>query len=670
LLIPAVTVTGMSRSLLLGSLLIALTASAAVPVAPLQPRIGPLPYDQVDPAAATNGTTTLVAWTSAFSAYPQAHTIYARLLGVHASAVDIGPGVHPVVAWNGSEYLIANGIAGSRFSHPPFPNVAVTIVRADGTVGPRRLINTSTSTGATALAWNGTEWVVGIVSEGAGRVVLLDRDLNIVRAIELGEASNVGLTTIEGRVWVVHQRSDDSEVFRIGDEATRFRVAGHARMAGTLAIIEETLFASVLDPRSGFSAPRPILATSEIPLNLVHLAPYGSGALLVVYSVLGKTILLVPVDATGARIDFRPALTGYGILPGAAVAGSTLFIQAVTDTQATLQIFAFPLEPLPSVPFTPTNDAIVSLGDFARQNDAIIASNGASAVAFWNQTIDGTGNQAAFTRAVDANGIPYGPVTQLPFAIGRDTDVVLDGERFVLVWTTPYSEVYASTGGAPVLLGHGTGPAVARGTHGTFVVWRGLDGVVTGTPLRDDGTPHVPNGFPILPSLTVPQSDPDIIAVEQGFNVLWSAEEVTSVIVSPAGTPQASSGLADGVNGKVLMAGTLAAWPRMLAGFGGGGTSPEQRYAPPWGDDWAPVAIHAMDGGRHLVTIRRGDTLSTSVVTVADGHIVSVTPLRLLGDYDIGENGVTVVGDRPLVIFSTGRVVEVATQPVKRRAAR
>jgi hypothetical protein len=660
----------MPRALLLSlALLAAVTASAAVPIAPLEPRIGPLGNAQSDPAAATNGTTTLVAWTNENSPYAETYNVYARLLGVHASAVDVGPGLLPQVAWNGETYLIANSIGASRFNRYPYANVAATVVRADGTIGTRRTIHTSLGAGVTAVAWTGAEWAVGIVSEGAGRVLLLDRELHVVRTIELGAARSAGLTTIDGAVWVVHQRTDDTEVFAIGDEETRFRVAGRARMVGRVAIVEDLLRVSIFDPLTGFPEPRPILATSDVPLQLVHLAPFGSGAILVVYSIVGKTMLLVTVDADGFRQEYTAALTGYTTLPAAAVAGSTLFVLAVSEAQS-FQIFGFPLQPWPRTAFTRSNDAIVSIGDFSLQHDAIVASNGTNAVAFWNQTIGDASTEAAFTRAIDANGVPYGLVTQLPFSIGPDADAVLDVERFVLVWTSPYGDVYASAGGAPLLLGQGSHPAVAHGAHGTFAVWRDRTGTVRGTPLRDDASPHVPGGFPILPSLTALQGAPAIAAVPQGYNVVWSAEDVTSVILSPAGTPLTSSAMADATTGRPVMGGTLAAWPRMLAAFGGSGTFPFERSVPQWGDDWTPVAIDAMAGGRHLVTIARGGALYTSVVTVVDGQIVSETPLRLLLDSVVDVNSVTVVDETPIVVFNHGRRVLVATYPVKRRAAR
>ena len=659
----------MPRSLLLVPVLLAaLTASAALPIAPLEPRIGLLPESQRDPAAVSNGTTTLVAWTdAALPARPM--TIQARLLPIHDAAVEVGPGEKPQVAWNGNEYLIANSIGMYMFpARAPFPNVAVTIVHADGTIGPRRFVNTSLGATVNAVAWNGREWVLGFVSHGQGRVVLLDRELNVVRTIELGSARRADLTTIDGEVWVVHQRTDDTEVFATGDEGTRFRVAGRAHMVGRIAIVEDLLRVSLLDPRSGFPEPRPILATSDIPLSLVHAAPYGSGAVFAIWSPYGRTLLLVTVDAAGFRQEYTPVLTNHDFTPQVAVAGSTLFVEAHFGGRS--QIFGFPLQPWPRTPFALTREAIVSLFDYARQRDPVVASNGSTALAFWNQRTEDVDTEAAFMRAIDANGVPFGPITQLPFTLGRDVDVAYHGDRFVLVWTSPFGEVYASTGGAPVLLGRGTAPAVARAAHGTFVVWRNPDGIVAGTPLRDDATPHVPGGFPILPSLTTLQSAPAIAPVAYGFHVLWSAEDVTSVIVSPAGTPLTSSALAPATPGRIVIGGTLAAWPRMLAAFGGDGTFPVERVAQPWREELAVVAIHPLGGGRHLVTLAEGRTLYTSVVTVIDGRIAGHTPPRLLLQQAVPESSVAVVGEKPLAVYGDGRSVYVATYPVKRRAVR
>jgi hypothetical protein len=653
----------MSRSLvLILALLATISASAALPIAPSEPRIAPMPHSQLDPAAVTNGRTTLVAWAHANSPYPQTHDVYARLLGVHRHAVLIGPGVRPQVAWNGRYYLIANSISGSRFNTThPFPNVAVTQMSAVGTIGARRTINTSVHATVTGVAWNLTHWAVAYVTESGGHVALLDPELNVTRTIDLGAAHSVGLTTIQAAVWVVHQRTNDTEVFPLHDETTRFRLAGRARMTGRVAIVEELLRVSILDPRNGFPEPKPILATSDVPLVLLHAAPFDTGALFVIHSPLMRTLLLVVVDGNGNPQEYTAALTDYPHLPGAAVGGSTLFVQAPWNGPEH-QIFALPLVPWPRTPFTLTADAIVSVGDTTVQYNPILVSVHGHSVAFWNETIDGQPTLVTRLRSIGPDGVPFGPVAQLPFEIGLGADAVFENHTtamlLVFVWVTPSGDIEASTGGPAVRLGIGSAPAVARAGGVTFVVWRNSEGTIVGTPLFNDATPVVPGGLAI--SQGVVQGEPEIVAVANGFRVLWPGQ---SVIVSPAGTLLTSSSLGT-TQGNVIAGGQLVAWSGTLLAPDG------ERVTPPWGDGWTPVAIHPHDNGRHLVAFVRDGVTYTSIVTIAGGKITSAGPPRFLIAQPVAGNAIAVVDGEPFVVFTKEQRVWVATQPGKRRAVR
>jgi hypothetical protein len=524
-----------------------------------------------------------------------------RLLGVHDAAVEIGAGAKPQVGWNGHEYLIADSLGA-------------TVVHGNGVIGARHGIDFRT---VNAIAWNGREWVVGFVRDGKGFVILLDRALNAVRPIELGAARSVRLTAIDGAVWAVHQRETDTEVFAVdAAEVPRFRIAGHARMVGAMAIVEETLHLSFLDPRAGFSAPRPFMASMEVPLELVHAAPFGSGALFAIHAPAFRSLLLVKVDDRGLMQEYGTALADVGSAPQVAVAGTTLFFRTPS------QIYGLPLQPWPRQPFTLTDDAIVSLIDFAARRFATLASNGTYALAFWNQRTENVFTEATFMRAVGANGAPFGPVTQLPFTFTYSRDAAFHGDRFVLVWQADDGTISASDGGTPVPIGFGTSPAVACGPHGSFAVWRNQDGIITGTPLRDDASPHVPGGIAL--SSVQPESGARIDVVPQGFLVRTSHE---NIIVSPAGVLLSSSPAAAG--GEV------------------------------------PLAIHLLDAGRSLVFLIRGGSLYTSVVTIAGS-----TQPRLLLDRIVESTAVAVIGEKPLAVYDENGQVWVTSYPGRRRAAR
>ncbi len=616
----------MPRTLVLTlALALTVTASAAIPLAPLAPRILPLPNaPQINPAAATNGRTTLVAWTYAFSPYVQAHTLYARLLGVHDAAMNLGSGMSPQVATNGEEYLIAYSTGQSRFLWYPVPNVAVTLMRDDGTIATRRMIHDAISASVYGATWSGTEWVVAFTADGNGFVMTLDRDLNPVRRITLGPATRVGLTTIEGRVWAVHQRTEDTEVFPIDDQATRFRLAGAARMAGHIAVLGDLSRVALLDPHTGFSEPRPILATSDVPLQLALATPWKGGALFVFYGP--NTLMLVTVDANGFRQEYTAALTDYTIRGGAAVAGTTLFASARWNDG--MEVFAFPLQPWPSSPFTLEESRIVSIGNLAYQDNPLVASNGTTALAFWNQTIDGALHRATFMRA-----LPDGPVTQLPFTITDDADALFDDRGFLLTWSASNAIYASANGGAPQLIGYGTQPAIARG----FIVWRASDAVITGTPLRDDATPVVPGGFELLPSLLLSQGAPDIAPIAGRYRIVFGTiQNVMRVDVTAAGTAVESEVIGD-KPATPMIGGSLIAFSGRLIPEGA-----------------QPVDIH----GSLITYASRG-----SLYTVdANG----LTRLLLHGN----TGAVTVAGDLPIVVYREGRLLMVASYPVKRRAVR
>jgi hypothetical protein len=227
------------------------------------------------------------------------------------------------------------------------------------------------------------------------------------------------------------------------------------------------------------------------------------------------------------------------------------------------------------------------------------------------------------------------------------------------------------TAGTPMMLGSGSDADVAAGPSGAFAVWLGLDGSVMGTPLRADGSPHVPGGFAILPTLAGMQSAPRIASIDGGFVILWSEDGgVKSVVVSPTGAVQSSSELSPSPASNLVVASgrtsVLAAWTTLtgstLFAFGGA-AQPFELFDPHWGRDWTPVAIVPLSADRYLVTIRRHDFLYTSTVSMEGAFITGITPLRLLGPYPATESGVTAIDDQPIVLFAKDGLVFVASGP-------
>lgn len=189
--------------------------------------------------------------------------------------------------------------------------------------------------------------------------------------------------------------------------------------------------------------------------------------------------------------------------------------------------------------------------------------------------------------------------------------------------------------------------------------WHDQNRGVSGTPLRDDGSPHVPGGFVV--SDVAFDYGPTISVVPHGFLVTSSSR---GIFISPAGTPLLSFPI--GPEGAPAAGGELLAWRNgLLLPVAGG----EQSVAP-WAGQWAPMAIDPIGGGRHLVALVRERMLATSIITITGGRIAGHTPPRLLIDRIAGPHRYAVVGEKPLVAYEENGQVWVTTYPGRRRAAR
>jgi hypothetical protein len=153
------------------------------------------PEYRLRPQLAAGASTVLAVWeerTNTF--YDQTGRIVFRLYdaaGVPraAAATSLGIGADPQVVWNGSDYLVVWGVPISRFGAPiDIPDAVAMHVSEDGRVAETQpvVLHNSRFTGAPRIAWNGSEYLL------ADRTALiLDRELHPIATLPLEQASGV-----------------------------------------------------------------------------------------------------------------------------------------------------------------------------------------------------------------------------------------------------------------------------------------------------------------------------------------------------------------------------------------------------------------------------------------------------------------------------------------------
>jgi hypothetical protein len=677
------------RPLVVALILLSACPLLAAPqlVAPAPVLIGPSVDDDGAPVSLSNGTNTLLAWNLEYSHRPAG--IMVRILEDSAPALRLS-GWSPKLATNGREYLVLTHVAYGRYIHP-IDNVTIQIVSADGSLGARRVLNTSLSATAGGVVWNGQHWVVGYSTEGDARVVLLDAGLERVATVGVGAGQATRVMTIQGRVWAFVSRPDEIEALEIlpnGTTGARHVFASSA--AEVVATAEGALLfnpessgvtVAAFDSSAGFSAARTIV-TGRV---LWHAVPWDDGAAVLLTDAARSRSELLLVDATGATRSTHPLnaslVADIEIRLGHSRDGLLYFesrqnpdAQYLRHDAFAYRLRNFELEEPPE---------LISIENLGRQFSPVIASNGTNAVAFWAET-NADLTVSTRTRSIDANGLPYGPIhilQKVPFI----SDLSFDGEQFLAVfvmWGAARQNVYAVTitrdgavAGEPMLIGEGGAPAIASRNDATFVLWSDPFGTLRGTNLREDASAVVPGGAPILPAFAEAPAA-EITASAEGFLVGWATgSNLRTVGLSPGGTvirgwefPTESRswlrGLASHGNSALGMVTTMEGTSYLYA-LGGNGV-PFELFDPHWGR-WTPHSVQAIADGRFLVVIVREGSLFTSEISMTGAFIVGITPLRLLGR----DSSVTTVDGTPLGLYVDGGVyVVTGNESTRPRAVR
>lgn len=270
--------------------LLTLTASAA-------PNAVPLPNNDAGAVSATNGQSTLVAWTNMYSVYANNWSVFVRLIDspFDRNAVYIGPGQSPSVATNGRQYLVGYSYLLSRFnSFLEYDNALVQLVSPEGVLlGRPKAVNHSIFGGLSAVAWTGSHWLVAYYagSPGSAYAAFLDESLNVVQRLQLGMGDVRALKQIEGRWWAFYGDSLSFAAVELREDRTtgaHFSTAplgasynlqlAHGPSPVLLMQHGDRVDAIPFDPFTGFGERRTFLEKT----TLVDVAPFNGGSLLLV----------------------------------------------------------------------------------------------------------------------------------------------------------------------------------------------------------------------------------------------------------------------------------------------------------------------------------------------------------------------------------------------------
>ena len=304
-----------TRKLFSSLLLTALFAAIVASPVSAAPAAVPLANEDAGAVSATNGDTTLVAWTNVVGLHTGDYRVFIRVLDspFDRNAILLASGYAPHIATNGQQYVVGYSIGGSRFLNLPYDNVAIQRVSPEGVAfGPRRILSHSITGNMDSVAWNGTHWIaayrsfVGLTM--LSYVAFLDESLDVVAKLELGAGPPVvALEEIGGRWWAV--RADLTaveaiELHRDGTTGARFATAslggsnpeftrGDARLL--LAQNGDDIEAVPFDPVTGFGAHRTLLEAT----HLLDVEAFDGGSLLLISAPFGTRYDTIFVNAAG-----------------------------------------------------------------------------------------------------------------------------------------------------------------------------------------------------------------------------------------------------------------------------------------------------------------------------------------------------------------------------------
>lgn len=673
----------------------------------------PLTYAEMNgvelaPDASRFGAQTLIVWQNANSVYPETHLVMGRIHGPEglSAQFQIPRGTSPTVVAADNGWLLAYGIAHSRFNTHPFPNVAIRSVDTDGTLGPEVYLNTSTSNvnriGNIVADQNG--WMVGF-SDGHARVAFLDEEL-VERAstLDLGSGSAPRLHRIGGAWWAFHTSDEGAVAVEILPDGT----VGHRHVASgyrgvhvasdgsdTVVALEAPPTGDVprtsLISMAGFSADagftdiRPAFEGRLFDLTVV------GGEFVAIHSAEFPPVRLVISSVEpGGEVHVRSTLEQGGPFEAARIRegseGPLLLVSALNGAgypqEHGLYAVPFGIPPFGEPDWGEAELISISLLD--PQSAPFIVSTGGHAVVFWNQRNE-DGAFETWSRIVDPSGAPVSAAQRLRFGVSANVTAAWTGERIILSWTSG-GGIYAAAlhadgtaAGEPTLIGEGMSPALDAAGGAAFLVWEHAGDApdwkasVRGTPLRSDASPHVPGGFDLLPSHSEDQGKPAIAALPSGFLLLWnSGTAMESVVISAEGAVRSSSRLQGSARERPVLAtssrSALAAWTEGLEStlYAFAQILPFERFRiEP--DGLQPISIDEISPDRYAFTYSYGGRTWVREITMEGAFITGVSPPRILTRQEITREGVAIAGGAPLAVWQQGHEIFAGREDTGRR---
>jgi hypothetical protein len=655
----------------------------------------PSPLDHLRPTVIQGGPNLLVTWTSWFGPYEQGS--FATVLDPSGGALRQVPFTLPFItsttaAWNGEEFLIAGGLAQSRFDTFPAPNLGLIRYSQTGApLGEEAQLGHSACSfpSAQSVLWNKERWLVAWNACGSSFVAALDRSLSVTSGpiAVTGDA----LRLFEGP-------GGEPYLFRSGANGTSI-----GRLTPQLAITDEHSTSESMT-----------LPSLVVARNRVSIAQGGSSLTTAVYDFAGNwsvhhtslaavgvaivdngdsvdvfasqperlVRLQLNADATTGIVADLP-LAGWTIdsmsIAGAASGGRLVY--SLTFGSSPGPLFhggSSPSTEVYSAPLTSLSRDTLLHGDLLSAvwvggqsaPTAVATANGF--LLLWDQYVPEEKASRTFALPLDRQGTKAGLPTELPFlASGLGRSAAWNGTRVLLVWSDAQQNVRGALldaqghpDGEPFAIGSGIEPVAASDGHDFLTAWEHRDSRrIRGTPISAAGLPAVPGGFTLLETGT-PQWNAALVWNGATFVGVWfQAWDEFHFLAPTVEMTTAGTAFHAGLAGDLILTHGASDWPNRAVGnlrldrVGNSIVAAWNENTRSGGQDKEPVYLSVLD--LHGDSIHPGFPIGEKFLTSEDWSSFELTPY--------GEDQLLLAGTSSLALFEVDgdrRLTLLAAEPL------